>query len=976
MKLNSVLVSMSAGKPMLVLPMFGDQFFNGHRIEYEFGTGRVIPNTKSNGHQRLVLADEINQYIQQILDPTTSHNEKAQQLQTIFSSFTMNESKESTNSTSTTITSESSKIIDNVWQTRATQEISNNNSTNNDTQSTHPIQFTSEALRVHLEPVIHTMIAFKASSPFRLPIDPIELNFLDYSTIIKHPMDILTMQNKLKRGEYKNPVEFCDDAWLMFNNAWLYNKKTTRIYRMSTELSEVFARAIKPIIQRLGYCCGQQYTYLPQNLLCYGNQSSCQILPDENYYYYYYHPKPESLHSNLSNDKYTFCSQCFDSVQGDKIFVGNDSTQTLIEISKSLFSSARNDGNEPEAIVHCIVCSRRWHEICALHLNQISSEGFICPTCVHEYKIERKDNRYKASKLTKNNLEVTLEQRVKNFLISKSCHTGHVTIRVLSAKIDGVDVVFFGMHVQEYNDCCQAPNTRRVYISFIDFLDYFQPEIYRTDIYHEILIGYLDYIKQLGYISVHIWAYPSSKENDYIFYRHPSLQRILSPKQFRDWFKDMLIKAIAEHVVIDYKNIMEDVLENQDNNVYNIPYFEGDFWPIIIEQAIKELDEEEDQREHQMDDTEDSTNNSGKRKSSNVHKEEKLMKTALSQQRIEKNQPSNCTDLMSKILSTMGKYKQEFLVIRLYNQMVLYPTLNDTDALIQCHLMKTRETFLNFSRNKHLEFSSLRRAKFSTMNLLYELHTSAIERSSHNCNACQQQYEKCYHIESKHEDEMEHSSPLNVENYDQNCSDTNEKSMTSSQLESQQRMERCIQSLLHAVNCRDVLCVTRPCYRYKRVIQHTREYIEAAWAVVPAIASLATPILKAIHDNIKHMGKSHATYLELINDSNGGLQIEVSEVDNYDWDGKSRPDHTFQRVVIPRYKSVKRRQEINAKSRSAMSTMKFRFRGKPAFSMRIDQWAALSDKVHEKTFKLENGWTAHMKAGINKNTLQYKFRKG
>jgi hypothetical protein len=101
----------------------------------------------------------------------------------------------------------------------------------------HPIKFTADDLRAHLEPVIHKMIACEDSHPFRQPVDPVALNILDYPTIIKHPMDISTMHNKLLRGEYKHPLQFCDDAWLMFNNAWLYNKKTTRVYKMCTKVN-------------------------------------------------------------------------------------------------------------------------------------------------------------------------------------------------------------------------------------------------------------------------------------------------------------------------------------------------------------------------------------------------------------------------------------------------------------------------------------------------------------------------------------------------------------------------------------------------------------------------------------------------------------------------------------------------------------------------------------------------------------------
>ena len=94
----------------------------------------------------------------------------------------------------------------------------------------------------------------------------------------------------------------------------------------------------------------------------------------------------------------------------------------------------------------------------------------------------------------------------------------------------------------------------------------------------------------------HIWACPPSEGDDYIFHCHPPEQKIPKPKRLQDWYKKMLDKATIERVVIDYKDILKDAIESNMQNACEMPYFEGDFWPNVLEESIKELDQEEEEK--------------------------------------------------------------------------------------------------------------------------------------------------------------------------------------------------------------------------------------------------------------------------------------------------------------------------------------------------------------------------------------------
>ncbi|CAN7994168.1 unnamed protein product [Ixodes hexagonus] len=76
--------------------------------------------------------------------------------------------------------------------------------------------------------------------PFYKPVDADLLGLHDYHEIIKHPMDLGTVKQKMDNREYKSPEEFAGDVRLIFTNCYKYNPPDHEVVVMARKLQDVF----------------------------------------------------------------------------------------------------------------------------------------------------------------------------------------------------------------------------------------------------------------------------------------------------------------------------------------------------------------------------------------------------------------------------------------------------------------------------------------------------------------------------------------------------------------------------------------------------------------------------------------------------------------------------------------------------------------------------------------------------------------
>lgn len=95
--------------------------------------------------------------------------------------------------------------------------------------------------------VLRKLRRLASVGPFLEPVDVVGLGLTDYYDIIKEPMDLRTVEERLKSDQYSSSAQFAADIRKIWSNAFRYNSKGSHVYNLASEMSSAFERYFKDI---------------------------------------------------------------------------------------------------------------------------------------------------------------------------------------------------------------------------------------------------------------------------------------------------------------------------------------------------------------------------------------------------------------------------------------------------------------------------------------------------------------------------------------------------------------------------------------------------------------------------------------------------------------------------------------------------------------------------------------------------------
>ena len=102
----------------------------------------------------------------------------------------------------------------------------------------------------YLETVVKTLWRHRYCWPFKSPVDTVALNLPDYHSIIKHPMDLGTVRERLENRYYESSTQCVSDIDLVFNNCLHYNNPEEDVAKMAKVIEAVYKEKVARMPRR------------------------------------------------------------------------------------------------------------------------------------------------------------------------------------------------------------------------------------------------------------------------------------------------------------------------------------------------------------------------------------------------------------------------------------------------------------------------------------------------------------------------------------------------------------------------------------------------------------------------------------------------------------------------------------------------------------------------------------------------------
>lgn len=92
----------------------------------------------------------------------------------------------------------------------------------------------------HMKKVISNLKKSNASANFRLPVDYVSLSLPHYPEVIKHPMDLGTIDHRLKANDYSSVSAFVADFELIISNCYTFNGPEHGVSQQARKMKQSF----------------------------------------------------------------------------------------------------------------------------------------------------------------------------------------------------------------------------------------------------------------------------------------------------------------------------------------------------------------------------------------------------------------------------------------------------------------------------------------------------------------------------------------------------------------------------------------------------------------------------------------------------------------------------------------------------------------------------------------------------------------